>query len=90
MKSLVSYFGCGYYVPRDNKDFGEFTVTKFLDLTNIIIPFFKKYPPLGIKALDFSDFCKAAELIKNKVHLTKEGLDQIRLIKAGMNKERKF
>jgi hypothetical protein len=27
-------------------------------------------------------------MIKTKVHLTKEGLDQIRQIKAGMNKGR--
>ena len=40
---------------------------------------------LGLKLWIFFDFCKAAELVKNKVHLTKEGLDQIRLIKMGMN-----
>jgi hypothetical protein len=31
----------------------------------------------------------SADLIKNKAHLTAEGLDQIRKIKAGMNKGRK-
>ena len=54
-----------------------------------VIPFFKKYPIIGVKALDFSDFCIVAELIKNKAHLTPKGLDEIRLIKLGMNKERK-
>jgi len=38
--------------------------------------------------MDFADFCEAAELVKNKDHLTKEGLDRIRLIKMGMNKKR--
>lgn len=38
MKSLVSYLGCGRYVPRNNKDFGEFIVTKFEDVTEKIIP----------------------------------------------------
>ena len=63
----------------------DFKVTKIYDIQNKIIPFLQKYPILGIKAIDFVDFCKVAELIKEKKHLTKEGLDQIRNIKAGMN-----
>ena len=87
MKSLVSYFGCGRYVSQ-KKEFGYFIVTKFSDITEKIIPFFNKYQVVGVKALDFSDFCKAAELIKNKDHLTKKGIDKIHLIKAGMNTKR--
>ena len=44
-----------------------------------------KYPIMGVKAADFQDWCKVAELMKTKKHLTPEGLDQIRKIKAGMN-----
>ena len=51
----------------------------------IIIPFLKKYKIKGIKYKDFADLCKVAELIKQKKHLTAEGLDQIKQIKAGMN-----
>ena len=50
--------------------------------------FFVKYPMLGGKALDFANFCKVAELMKNKSHLTPEGLEEIRKIKAQMNKAR--
>jgi hypothetical protein len=52
--------------------------------------FFQKYPLQGVKSKDFKDFCKVAELMENKAHLTAEGLDQIRQIKAGMNTGRKF
>ena len=44
---------------------------------------------IGSKALDFADFCKASKLIKDKAHLTESGLENIRLIKAGMNRGRK-
>jgi hypothetical protein len=44
-----------------------------------------KYPLQGIKILDYADFCKVAELMQEKAHLTSEGLDQILEIKAGMN-----
>lgn len=87
LRSLVSYLGCGsYYIT--NPEVGDFLVTNFLDLKNKVIPFFKEYPLLGIKSKDFQDFCKAAELVEQKKHLTEEGLDQIRKIKAGMNKGR--
>ena len=65
-------------------------VTKFEDLVNKIIPLFQKYPIRGVKALDFSDFCRAVSLMKDKKHLTVEGLEQIRKIKAGMNRGRKL
>ena len=38
--------------------------------------------------MDFLDWCKIAILIKNKLHLTPEGLELIRKIKDGMNKGR--
>lgn len=67
---------------------GDFIVTKYSDIADKIIPFFYKYPIRGAKALDFSDFSAVAEKIKNKDHLTPEGMDRIRIIKAGMNKGR--
>ena len=88
MKSLVSYLGCGRYEPRNNKDFGQFVITKFSDLNEKIIPFFKKYPIIGSKSLDFYDFEQVAKLMENKKHLTEEGLDKIRQIKLGMNRGR--
>jgi len=38
--------------------------------------------------LDLADFIKVAELIKAKNHLTSVGLNQILIIKSGMNKGR--
>lgn len=76
MRSLVSYFGCGRYTARSNKPLGEYECTKLSDVSEKIIPFFIKHPIVGIKSLDFTDWCKAADIIKAKGHLTKEGLDQ--------------
>ena len=86
--SFISYLNCGV-VTKDRESY-KFRVTKLDDITDKIIPFLKKYPILGVKALDFADWCKAAELIKNKKHLTAEGLEEIRNIKAGMNRGRKL
>jgi hypothetical protein len=67
-----------------------FRVSSHNDIINIIIPLFEKYPIQGNKYLDYADFMKVALLMKNKVHLTPEGLDQIRKIKAGMNTGREL
>lgn len=40
------------------------------------------------KAKDYSDFSIVANLMKNKVHLTKSGVAEIRKIKMGMNRGR--
>lgn len=87
MKGLINYFGCGNVYNKQNSV--EFVVTKFKDITEIIIPFFDKYPIVGVKAKDFEDFKRVAELMKNKANLTPEGLETIRLIKMGMNRGRK-
>lgn len=89
MKMFVSYFKAG-----KNNNSGDaaidFRVAKSSDIQDKILPFpfFDKYPIIGVKSQDFEDFKKVAELIKNKAHLTNEGLENIRLIKARMNKGR--
>jgi hypothetical protein len=47
-----------------------------------------KSPLIGNKALDLGDFYKVASLMKAKGHLTKEGLEEIKKIKDGMNTRR--
>ena len=54
----------------------NFVVTKFKDISEKSL-FFDKYPIQGIKLLDFLDFKEITGLIKNKTHLTKEGLREI-------------
>lgn len=88
LNSFIEYFGCGYYYAHSNQNVGDFVVTKFSDINEKIIPFLGKYPILGIKGLDYEDICRLAELIKNKAHLTTSGLEQIKKIKARMNRNR--
>ena len=83
MRSLVEFLKCG--IIFKNRKVISFRVTKFHDITEKIIPLFQKYPIHGVKALDFADFCKVAKLMKDQKHLTKQGLEQIKKIKAGLN-----
>ena len=87
MKSFIYYLNCGTF--NKNKDVCVFRVTKFVDIINKIIPLFNNNLILGVKGEDFNDFCKVAEMMKNKEHLSPEGLEKIKKIKAGMNTGRK-
>ena len=54
LRSLCDLLGCGGYYPPSNREEGNFT--KFSDIKQKIIPFYKKYSINGVKSLDFSDF----------------------------------
>lgn len=80
---IILFFKCG--TLKSNINCKVLTVTSFEYIINIIIPFFQEYPLHGTKRLEFLDFVECANLIKDKVHLTPEGLEKILLIKSGMN-----
>ena len=86
MNSFISYFGCGRLVEAESSV--NFLVTKFSDIKEKILPFFQKYPVVGEKFLNYTDWSKVVEIVKNKDHLTHEGLDQILEIKARLNRNR--
>lgn len=66
-------------------------ISKFSDIVNIIIPFFNKYPIVGMKNLDFIDFKKVCNILETKKHLTYPSVfNQIVKIKSGMNLNRKW
>jgi len=87
LQSLINFLDCG----RINKhgELGiDYVISKFSDIENKIIPLFKKYPIIGVKNKDFEDWCEIASMIKEKKHLTLEGLNKIKQIKDRMNKSR--
>jgi hypothetical protein len=98
LKSLIDYLtpqqacwggeGCG--ILYKNRETFELVFTNFTEIEEKIVPFFVKYPIAGIKYLDFQDFCKVANIIKEKGHLTIEGRGAILKIKEGMNTGRIF
>jgi len=71
---------CGRLISQD-RTVVSFVVTRFSDIDERIIPFFDKYKIQGVKNQDFLDFKKVANLIKNGVHLTNKGLEEIKKIK---------
>jgi len=88
---FIDYLGCGRIVKASKRPNGVlFIVNKFTDIQTKVIPFFHNYPLLGVKSMDYIDFCEIAKIIDNKSHLTPEGLKKIRSLKSGMNSGRIF
>lgn len=86
--TLTNYLATGaIYKYRDQKAL-SLTVVNLSDITNKIIPFFDKMTILGVKQLDFFDWCKVANLMSSGFHLTSEGLNFIITIKEKMNTKR--
>jgi hypothetical protein len=63
----------------------KFKVSNINDLSNVIIPHLKKYYLITQKRIDFELFSKIIKIIKNREHLTKEGLQKIVNLKTTLN-----
>lgn len=85
LRALINQLGCGGYSYDSINNTGVYSVSRFTDILNIIIPLFIEYEISGVKALDFQDWCKIAEIIKVGGHLTPQGSSKIFEIKSGMN-----
>jgi hypothetical protein len=82
---LQIFFGGVGSVIKKTKPAVTYSVSSIKDLTNIIIPHFDNFPLLSKKAADFILFKQILELMRNKAHLTIEGIQEIIKIKASMN-----
>ena len=88
MNKLIYYFACGSIEKNSIRHSLDFKVHRFADNYEKIIPFFNQHNILGEKYKDFKDWCKVAEIVKSKNHLTIKGLNEILKIKSLMNTNR--
>ena len=94
LKELRDFFGCGGIYRnrrRDNhhEDVFRYCVRRIRDLNENIVPFFETIPLRTSKQEDFRKFVQVLEMMKEKKHLTPDGLDAIAKIACEMNSRRK-
>lgn len=88
LEKFSTFFNCGRIKKDSRNSVYYYVVTSIKDITNNIIPFFNKYNTIGVKSLNFADWCEGAEIIKRKAHLSKEGVEHIRTIQSRMNSKK--
>ena len=76
---------CGV-VRRNHGDRFCWRVRSLKNLTEVIIPFFDKYPLKSKKALEFLRFRKVVIMMQEGKHLSKEGFLEINKIASEMNR----
>jgi hypothetical protein len=86
---IQSYFGFG--VVRVNRKDRHGTRKEFrvrgLDNLNILVKFFEKHKLMTSKRKEFETFSNVVQLMNDKKHLTKEGLDKIAELVSRMNRK---
>jgi hypothetical protein len=82
---LQTYFGGIGNISKDGEDAFKFRVESLKQIIKVIIPHFDRYPLLTQKLGDYLLFKNVVEMMKNKEHLTSNGVEKIVSIKASMN-----
>ena len=85
LHALKSYFGCGV-VRVNHGDRMAYRVRGQKDLNEHIVPFFIKHSLKTKKNVDFIKFRHVLQMMEAGVHLTAEGIDEIRKLAAKMNR----
>lgn len=85
IRKIQSFFGVGIVSERENFNRVVYSVQSYHDMTNVIIPHFKKYPLITQKKADFILFNEAINLLNLKAHSNIEGINKIMSLKAAMN-----
>ena len=88
-KLIIEFSGFGILVDEKLREVVRIRTDNLQIISEYVIPFFTNYPLESSKLLNFQDLCKACDLIKEKAHLTEEGIAKIKIIKSGMNTGRK-
>ena len=89
--ALKAFFGCGsVYFQKDTRPNHQqcyrYEVYRWDDLSNVIIPFFKKHSLRFVtKKNDFVVFCQMMRLLNKKAHLTDTGVQQLLMLKQRMH-----
>jgi hypothetical protein len=88
--TIKKLLGCGYIYKHSKRNAIELIISNIEDVYYKIIPLFNKHKIIGVKSLDYLDFCKAAELVNKKAHLTLKGIKEIIKIKSRINRSRYY
>lgn len=84
LEEIKNFFGVGEFYTKTS-DSVIYTVKSMKDLT-VIINHFDKYPLITEKGADYINWKEAFTIIKNKEHLTLDGLKKILVLKAAIGR----
>ena len=85
LNKICELFGSGKVTLRSGTDnVYRYTATGFKPLNDVIL-YFKLFPLYTKKAISIEKWCTVHNLVSNKLHLTEEGLVQVRILQKQIN-----
>lgn len=93
LEKIKNTIGCGaVYFQKERRanhcQCYRYTVSAQGDIQETVIPFFKNNPlQSASKSESFKIFCQIALLVRERKHLTSEGIENIRTLKQRMNQK---
>lgn len=88
MERFIPFFGGVGHVVKQGPTMVQYRIRGINDLSNHFYPFLDAHPLLTVKSKDYADFRRVHDLMAKGLHLTPEGLAQIKVIKESMNLRR--
>ncbi len=85
LHALKAYFGCGV-VRKNHGDRMAYRVRSKQHLLEHIVPFFVKHSLKTKKNVDFRKFRRILLMMEADIHLTADGVEEIRKIRDKMNR----
>lgn len=90
LREVQKSLGCGYiYLQKETRpnhsQCYRFEINSQRDIHSILLPFFSQHQLRSRKKEDFKIFQKIALMVKEKRHLTEDGLQKILRLKSAMN-----
>ena|SRR5690349_15376598 len=78
-------WGCGSIRPDRSDKTLKFEIRNVSELVAKVLPHFKAYPLMSSKQADFERFARICELVSDRRHLDREGLEEIVRLAMEMN-----
>jgi hypothetical protein len=94
LKIFKKYFDCGNIFinkryDNHNEHLYRFCIRSLYDLSNIIVPFFRKNMLRTAKQKDFLIFAKIINAMNKKQHYSPQGMKKIAYLVENMNRKKK-
>jgi len=86
LRLFAGTLGCGTVRSSRADGVSYFEVNSLGQIRTRVIPFFERFRLLSGKSRDFEIFCEVAELMSQRVHLTREGIARILILRGPMNR----
>ncbi len=85
LRLMQEYFQCGSIRPDRSDKTLKYEVRSIDDLVSKVLPHFEQYPLLSEKRREVERFARVCELVRQRAHLTQEGMREIVTLAMQMN-----